>query len=102
MYGTQQVSIKSNPQVISVLEFLCSEAKKLSNCGIYYSRQLFFKTGRFPSKVDLHKELGTNQLNPHYSALYSDTAQQILTSVAESFKSYMALIKKWRKGEDGR
>lgn len=99
MYGTQQVLIKSTPEIMSVLEFLCSEAKKLSNCGIYYSRQLFFKTGRFPSKVDLHSELGTRQRNAHYEALYSDTAQQILTSVASSFKSYLALKKKWNKGE---
>ena len=99
MYGTQQVLIKLNPSIRSVLEFVCSEAKKLSNCGIYYSRQLFFKTGRFPSKVDLHREIGTNQKNPHYSALHSDTAQQTLTTVAESFKSYAALARKWKKGK---
>ena len=99
MYGTQQVLIKGSKDTRAILEYLCSEAKKLSNCGIYYSRQLFFKTGKIPSKADLHKELGTKQRNPHYQALYSDTAQQILTNVAESFKSYKVIRKKWDKGE---
>lgn len=98
MYGCQQVLISPDKELKAVLEYVCSEAKKLSNCGIYYARQLFFKTGRIPSKADLHKQLGTIQRNAHYQALYSDTAQQILTSVAESFKSYIGLLKGIKKG----
>jgi putative transposase len=70
----------------------------LINCGIYYSRQFYFKTGKFPSKADLHKQLGTIQQNKHYQALYSDTSQQILTGVAESFKSFVGLLKGIKKG----
>ncbi|WP_137669397.1 RNA-guided endonuclease InsQ/TnpB family protein, partial [Sphaerospermopsis reniformis] len=65
----------------------------------YYSRQMYFKTGCIPSRVDLHKQLGTYQKSIHYQALYSDTSQQILTSVAESFKSYIGLLKAAKKGE---
>lgn len=99
MYGTQQVLIKKSKEVIAVLEYICSEAKKLSNCGIYYSRQLYFKTGKFPNIARLHKDLGTIQKNSHYHALSSEVAQQTLTTVAESFKSYKGLMKLWRKGE---
>ncbi len=79
-------------------EYVCTEANNLINCGIYYSRQFYFKTGKFPSIADLHKQLGTVQQNKHYQALYSDTAQQILTGVAESFKSFVGLLKGIKKG----
>ena len=77
MFGCQQVLIKSDKETQSILKYLCSESAKLSNCGIYYSRQLYFKTGRIPNRAELHKVLGTENL--HYKAFYSDTAQQILT-----------------------
>ncbi len=99
MYGCQQNLINPDKEVKAILEFLCSESVKLTNCGIYYSRQLFFKTGKVPSRADLHKELGTRNLNPHYQAFYSDTAQQILTTVAESFKSFFGLLKAVKSGK---
>ncbi|PNK13251.1 RNA-guided endonuclease InsQ/TnpB family protein [Cylindrospermopsis raciborskii] len=99
MYGCQQVLIKSDKSITAILEYVCTEAKKLTNCGVYYSRQMYFKTGYIPSRADLHKQLGTYQKNVHYQALYSDTSQQILTSVAESFKSYIELVKAAKKGE---
>jgi putative transposase len=92
-YGCQQVLINPNSELKAVLEYVCSVANSLTNCGIYYSRQIYFKTGRFPTNADLHKQLGTIQKSKHYQALYSDTAQQILTTVAESFKSYAGLLK---------
>ena len=99
MYGTQQVLIKKPKEIIAVLEYICSEAKKLTNCGIYYGRQLFFRTGKFPAQAKLHKELGTIQKNSHYHSLSSEVAQQTLTTVVESFKSYKGLMSLWRKGE---
>ncbi|MGJ5632513.1 RNA-guided endonuclease InsQ/TnpB family protein [Nostoc sp. CALU 1950] len=97
-YGCQQVFINPDNQLKAILEYVCSIANSLTNCGIYYSRQIYFKTGKFPSKADLHKQIGTIQRNKHYQALYSDTAQQILTTVAESFKSYIGLLKGIAKG----
>ena len=97
-YGCQQILISPDKDTKALLEYVCTEANNLINCGIYYSRQLYFKTGKFPSKADLHKQLGTVQQNKHYQALYSDTAQQILTSVAESFKSFVGLLKGIKKG----
>lgn len=98
MFGCQQVLIKSDKEIQAILEYLCSESAKLSNCGIYYSRQLYFKTGRIPNRAELHKVLGTENQNLHYQAFYSDTAQQILTGVAESFKSFLGLLKGVKKG----
>lgn len=98
MFGCQQVLIKLDKETQAILEYLCSESAKLSNCGIYYSRQLYFKTGRIPNRAELHKVLGTDNQNLHYKAFYSDTAQQILTGVAESFKSFMGLLKGIKEG----
>lgn len=42
--------------------------------------------------------LGTENRNLHYKAFYSDTAQQILTTVAESFKSFVGLLKGIQEG----
>ena len=98
MYGCQQNLISPDKDLKAVLELLCSEASKLINCGVYYSRQLFFKTGMIPSRANLHKVLGTENQNIHYKAFYSDTAQQILTTVAESFKSYLGLLTGIKEG----
>ncbi len=98
MFGCQQNLISPDNDLKAILEFLCSESSKLTNCGIYYARQMYFKTGRIPSRADLHKVLGTENRNLHYKAFYSDTAQQILTTVAESFKSYIGLLKGIKKG----
>ena len=98
MYGCQQNLISPDKDLKAVLEFLCSEASNLINCGTYYARQLFFKTGRIPSRAKLHKVLGTDNRNIHYKAFYSDTAQQILTTVAESFQSYLGLLTGIKEG----
>jgi IS605 OrfB family transposase len=98
MFGCQQNLISPDNDLKAILEFLCSESSKLTNCGIYYARQMYFKTGRIPSRADLHKVLGTENQNLHYKAFYSDTAQQILTTVAESFKSFIGLLKGIKKG----
>jgi IS605 OrfB family transposase len=92
MFGCQPILIESSP----VLEFICSEANKLANCGIYYARQLFFKTGRYVSKYSLIYEYKSNK---HFQALYSQAAQQTLIAVWESFKSYRELLRLWKSGE---
>jgi putative transposase len=73
-YGCQQNLISLDNDLRGILEFLCGEASKLTNCGVYYSRQRYFKTGRIPNRAELHKVLGTDNQNVHYKAFYSDTA----------------------------
>ena len=94
-YGCQQILIHPNNHLRAILEFVCGESNKLANCGTYYARQLYFKTGKVPSKFDLHRLLKDNI---HFQALYSHVAQQCLTTVAESFKSYLGLVRGIRKG----
>ncbi len=95
MYGCQQNLINPDDELRAILEFICSESHKLTNCGIYYARQLFFKAKKIIGKYDLEKEYKTNK---HYQVLYSQAAQQILRSVVESFKSFKELDKKYKKG----
>jgi putative transposase len=94
-YGCQQHLINPSPDLAAILEFLGGESTKLANCGTYYARQLFFKTGKIPSKYDLHKLLKDNL---HFQAMYSHVAQHCLTTVAESFKSFTGLLKAFKKG----
>jgi IS605 OrfB family transposase len=94
-YGCQQHLFNPDAELAAILEFLCGESAKLANCGTYYARQLYFKTGKIPSKFDLHKLF---KRNLHFQAMYSHVAQQCLTTVAESFKSYIGLLKGIKKG----
>ncbi len=96
MYGCQQHLVNSSPEVMAILEYLCTEANKLTNCGIYYCRQMLFKLGRFLSKAELDFELKSN---PHFKAMRSACAQQTLHSVIESFNSYARLTKMFKSGE---
>ncbi len=96
MYGCQQVLVSQNNDLINILTFLCEESHKLTNMGIYYARQLYFKANKILGKYDLEKEYKGNY---HYKVLYSQAAQQILRTVAESFESYKELIKVYKKGE---
>lgn len=96
VYACQQNLISPDVKLKSVLEFICSESHKLTNCGIYYARQLFFKSKKIIGKYDLEKEYKANR---HYQVLHSQAAQQILRTVAESFISFKKLDKKHRKGE---
>jgi len=95
MYGCQQTLISPNSELKAILSYVCTEANKLSNCGLYYARQMYFKAGKIVTKFDLHKQLTKN---PHYAALQSQTAQQTLTTIAESFKSFIGLLKAYKKG----
>lgn len=96
MYGCQQHLIKESPEIMAFLEYICSEANKLTNCGIYYCRQMLFKAGKFLTKGELDKELKSNI---HFKAMRSACAQQTLHGVIESFNSYWELLKLHKKGE---
>lgn len=96
LYGTQQVLLHPNKQLKAVLEFICQQSNSLANCGIYYARQLYFKTQRLIGKYDLEAEYKTNK---HFKALYSQAAQQILRSVTESFESFKKLKQAFNQGK---
>ena len=95
MFGCQQVLI-GNTEILPYLEFICSEANKLINCGTYYGRQVYFKTGNIISKFELNYEY---KKNPHYQFLCAQAAQQVLLSVAEAFNSFRKLVACYKRGE---
>jgi hypothetical protein len=90
MYGCQQNLINPDDNLKAIFEFICSESHKLTNCGIYYARQIYSKTRKIIGKYDLEVEYKANK---HYQALYYQGAQQIVRSVFESFKSSQELTK---------
>ncbi|MEQ8999125.1 MAG: transposase [Coleofasciculus sp. B1-GNL1-01] len=96
LYGCQQLLLNPDQDLTAVLEFICTEANNLMNCGIYYARQVWFKCRRIIGKYDLEKEYKNNK---HFQALYSQAAQQALRTVSESFKSFDGLMKAFRKGK---
>ncbi|NEQ09304.1 MAG: IS200/IS605 family element transposase accessory protein TnpB [Moorea sp. SIO4E2] len=96
MYGCQQHLITTNADNKAIIEFISSEANKLTNCGIYYCRQVLFKAGKYLTNADLDKIMKTNV---HFKAMRSACAQQTLHGVIESFKSYKALSKLYKKGQ---
>ena len=96
MYGCQQVLVSQDRDLINILTFLCKESHKLTNMGIYYARQLYFKAKKGIGKYDLEKEYKTNN---HYKVLHSQAAQQILRTVVESFRAYYGLVKAYQTGK---
>ncbi len=91
-----QQNLIKNPEILPFLEYLCKTANKIINCGIYLARQWYFKCKYITGKYELEKELKHNQ---NYKFLHSQAAQQTLRGVAESFKSFKELSKKYRNGE---
>jgi putative transposase len=94
--GIQQNLIYSDAETRSILTFLCEQSNRLFNCGVYWARQIFFKTGRIVSKFDPVYEAGDNI---HAQAMPSVAAQQTLLSVSEAFRSFKGLRELFFKGE---
>jgi IS605 OrfB family transposase len=88
VYSCQQVLISTNSEAIPFIEFICLEANKLANCAIYCARQVWFKKQKIVKKYALDYQLKSN---PHFKALRSAVAQQVLHKVGESFSSYSNL-----------
>ena len=96
LYGCQQVLIHVDRELKAILEFICSEANKLSNCAIYYARQIWFKAKHYITKFELDSEMKSNR---HFQTLYSQAAQQLCRSVYESFASFKQLNALYKRGE---
>ncbi len=96
MYGCQQILIHTDKILKAILEFICSESNKLSNCAIYYARQVWFKAKRYITKFELDSEMKSNR---HFQTLYSQAAQQLCRSVYESFASFKQLNVLYKRGE---
>lgn len=96
LMGIQQNLIYCDADTKAILKFLCEQSNSLYNCGVYWARQIFFKTGRIISKFDPVYEVGNNI---HAQVIPSVPAQQTLLSVSEAFKSFKGLRELFFKGE---
>lgn len=96
LMGVQQNQIHCDANTGAILTYLAEQSNSLYNCGIYWARQIFFKTGRIISKYDPIYAVGNNI---HAQAMPSVAAQQTLLSVSEAFKSFKGLRELFFKGE---
>ena len=98
-YGCQQNLIaRGDPELIRVLEYLCSESNKVYNCSLYYARQLYLKTRHIANKAEICTELSCSK-NRHFKAMYVSSAQQTCIAVAEAMQSFKSLKKLYEKGQ---
>lgn len=86
MYSCQRVLVNQHEDLVALLMLLCEKAHNLTNMGIYYARQLYFKANKSIGKFNLEK---LYKHNNHYKVLYFQATQQILRTVTKSFKSYI-------------
>jgi putative transposase len=96
LMGVQQNQIYCDDETLAILTYLCEQSNSLYNCGIYWARQIFFKTNQIVSKFDPIYEVGSNI---HAQAMPSVAAQQTLLSVSEAFKSFQGLRNLFFKGK---
>ncbi len=73
----QQQLIHEDSETKAVLEFICSEANKLSNCAIYSCRQMFFKAHKYVSNYELDELMKSNL---HFKALHSAVTNKLLAN----------------------
>ncbi len=91
--------LNPNQETKALLEYLCQQSGKLYNCGVYFARQTFFKTGKLlTGKFDLVSEPSVAKTLLAQS-MPSIPTQQTLMSVAEAFKSYKGLRELFLKGQ---
>ncbi|WAN68824.1 hypothetical protein BJP36_41420 [Moorena producens JHB] len=97
--GVQQILLHLDQETEAMVDYLCRQSGKLYNMGVYYARQIFFKTGRLlTGKFDLiyEESIGKNLIA---KSLPSTPTQQTLLSVTESFKGYNKLRDIWFNGQ---
>lgn len=97
MFGCQQSLLNLPKLEQNILEFISEQSNKLINCAIFNLRQAYFTFKVVNHNTfDLMSEMKSNI---HYKILYSQVAQQAIGEVAESFKSFDELTKKFYRGE---
>lgn len=97
--GVQQILLSPDNETKALLEYLCQQSGKLYNNGVYFARQMFFKTGKLlTGKFDLAFEPSVSKTLVAQS-IPSTPMQQTLMSVAEAFKSFKELREMYFKGQ---
>ncbi len=97
MYRCQQNLLNPAQFETKVLETLCEQSNKLTNCATYIFRQAFFTFGIVVT--DIFEAQSVLKDNPHYKLLQSQVAQKVIETVGESFKSFKELREMFFKGQ---
>jgi IS605 OrfB family transposase len=90
----QKHLFKSSSPYFQELDRLAFLSKNLYNCGVYLSRQAFFKGEKLPSMIDLHHQLKTSL---DYKTLPAKVSQLVLKQVEKTFKSYLKALEEFKK-----
>lgn len=92
---TEQIHLKSNDNLSSI----CHCAKNLYNEANYFARQRFFNYGIAPNYNDMDKLMNGSATEPsdNYVELPAATAQWVLKTVVQNWKSFFKSIKDWKK-----
>jgi len=97
--GAQQVRLSPDEETKALLEYLCQQSGKLYNTGVYFARQILFKTGRIlTGKFDLVYEPSVAK-SLLAQSMPSIPMQQTLMSVTETFRSFKQLRDLYIKGQ---
>ena len=95
MLLTYQFELKVNNKESIILGHLCYAASKLFNVGNYERKE--YKTLGFDKMPDWYEQKKRLKDNIWYKSLPSQTSQDVLARLEESWKSYFALHQKWEK-----
>jgi hypothetical protein len=99
MMGVQQILLSLDAETQALLEYLCQQSGKLYDSGLYFARQLFFKTGKLlTGKFDLAYEPSVSK-SILAQSMPSTPMQQTLMSVAEALRSFKELRQRYLVGE---
>lgn len=96
MFECQQNLIKQDREVLNILEYLCTQSNNIYNCGVYYARQIYFKTKRIVTGDDISSVLVKNR---HFRSMLAASSQQTCRSVGEAFKSFKKLNQEFKMGK---
>jgi putative transposase len=92
----QQVLLHPDCELAAVLEYVGGEANKVCNCAVYYARQVWFKEKRFVKQSELCRQM---KWNPHFTAMYVSSAQQVWNGVVVAFRGFRELLKLFWAGQ---
>ena len=95
MLLTYKFEVKVNDSLSIILGHLSYASSKLFNVGNYERKE--YKSLGFDSMSDWYNQKKRLKDNIWYKSLPSQTAQEVLKRLDESWKSYLTLHYKWEK-----
>lgn len=91
--------IKRDNENWQQIDYFCFLSKNLYNQALFYIKNIYQETGRYPRYKDVEKYFRLHNLeeNENYKLLPNNTSQQILMVLDKNIKSFFELLRKWKK-----